>query len=93
MNSRGSSGYSVRLSKRAERYLEHLDAATLRRVMGKISEIADDPQSSGTRMKGSPERWKARIGSLRLVYVIDRAQLVVWVLTVRPRGEVYKRLR
>ena len=41
-------------------------------------------------MSGFADRWRVRVGDWRIVYEIEDGRLVVLVLAVAPRGEVYK---
>ena len=58
-----------------------------------LSEIAKDPyRSRGTQwkpMKGS-DFWRLRHGNFRAICRIDDGALVILVLKVGPRGDVYK---
>ena len=41
-------------------------------------------------VQGHADRWRRRIGGLRVVYSVDRLNRIVYVLTIAPRGEVYR---
>jgi len=87
--------YVVRLARRAERGLRSIRAGDPRgyqRVVTAIRALADDPRPVGsTKLTAfDPPAWRVRVGDYRIVYEIDDHDLVVVVVNVAPRGEVYR---
>lgn len=87
--------YDVRLARRAEgglRRLRRRDPAAYRRVAAAIRTLASEPRPQGSkRLSGvQPHAWRLRIGEYRVVYEIDGDRLIVLVVNVAPRGEVYR---
>ena len=54
--------------------------------------LQEDPLPSGTTKLTSfdPPAWRLRVGEYRIVYEIHEDELVVIVVNVAPRGEVYR---
>ncbi len=42
-------------------------------------------------MQGEEGLWRLRIGSIRLIYEVQRHKLLVYILTAGQRGDVYKK--
>lgn len=87
--------YRVRLAKRAERGLRRIrqgDPRSYRRIVTAIRGLADDPRPPGVvKLTGfDPPAWRVRVGGYRVVYEIDDAEVLVIVVNVAPRGEVYR---
>jgi mRNA interferase RelE/StbE len=87
--------YEVRLARRAERGLRRIrqgDPAAYRRLAVAIRALGEDPHPPGsTRLRGVDRpAWRVRVGQYRLVYEVTEAQLLVLVVNVAPRGEVYR---
>jgi len=87
--------YRVRLAKRAERGLSRIrqgDPRGYERVKQAIQALAEVPRPRGaTRLTGvDPPAWRLRVGEYRVVYEIFDDELVVLVVNVAPRGEIYK---
>ena len=57
-----------------------------------ILALADDPRPAGARkLKGfNPPAWRLRIGEYRIVYEVYEDEILVIVVNVAPRGEVYR---
>jgi len=87
--------YQVVVSPRAERDLKKLRRQNPRdyaRVMEAIRSLADDSRPPGTKpLTGRQGSWRLRVGDYRVIYTIDDAALVVTVLGVAHRREVYRR--
>ena len=87
--------YDVRLARRAERGLRAIrsgDPRGYQRIVAAIRALADDARPAGSTKLSAfdPPAWRVRVGEYRIVYEVDDHQLVVVVVTVAPRGEVYR---
>jgi mRNA interferase RelE/StbE len=53
--------------------------------------LITDPRPQGClKMSGFKDHWRIRVGDWRIVYRIEDGRLVVLVVTVAPRGGVYR---
>lgn len=87
--------YSVRFTKRAERGLRVIrqgDPRSYRRVVDAVRGLADDPRPAGAVKLATvdPPAWRVRVGDYRIVYEIDDSQVLIVIVNVAPRGEVYR---
>jgi mRNA interferase RelE/StbE len=83
--------YAVIFSPAAERAVRKLDAGTRDRVLRGIDGLRSNPRPTQARtLAGSPKLWRLRIGDWRAVYEIDDKRIVVLVLKVAHRREVYR---
>lgn len=86
--------YRVDLAPAARRQLRKLEQQTARRVLLEIANLRADPRPPGCRaMVGQPNRWRVRVaaaGDYRVVYEIYDQQLLVLVITIAHRREVYR---
>jgi mRNA interferase RelE/StbE len=88
-------GWKVELSAGADRELSKLDAQHSRRILKFFHERVarlDDPRSIGEALHGSRlgEFWKYRVGDYRLICKIEDDRLLVLVLRVGHRKEIYR---
>jgi mRNA interferase RelE/StbE len=86
--------YSVELAESADRELSKLDAQHRKRILKFLQERVsklEDPRSIGEALHGSQlgEFWKYRVGDYRLISKIEDDRLVVLVLRVGHRKEIY----
>ena len=83
--------YAVLLEKSAARFLLRLRDAKLKsRLDEAIESLADDPRPPSCRkLAGTCDRYRVRVGDYRIVYRIDEGKVVVLVLLIGHRREVY----
>lgn len=87
--------YNVELSAEVDRELSKLDAQQAKRILkflyDRVAKL-DDPRSIGEALHGSRlgEFWKYRVGDYRLICKIEDDRLVVLVLRVGHRKEIYR---
>jgi mRNA interferase RelE/StbE len=87
--------YNVELSAAVDRELGKLDAQQAKRILkflhDRVAKL-DDPRSIGEALHGSRfgEFWKYRVGDYRLMCKIEDDRLVVLVLRVGHRKEIYR---
>ncbi|MEU8503225.1 type II toxin-antitoxin system RelE/ParE family toxin [Streptomyces brevispora] len=60
------------------------------RILAKLTELESDPLGfSTTALVSQPERRRLRVGDYRVVYTIDKGELVVWVAHVGHHSTGY----
>ena len=85
------SRWTVRLSKTAERELKGLDRQTQTRIVEALRALAVDPEHGPNVQKlTGVERWRRRVGDYRIIYELHQDVVVVLVLTIAHRREVYR---
>jgi mRNA interferase RelE/StbE len=83
--------YTIQFKPLALRQLEKLPRDVQKRLAVKIEALRDDPFPPGCKkMAGLPDMWRIRAGDYRVVYQVHRAILLVLVLTVGHRKDVYR---
>ena len=83
------------MSETAEKQLAKLDRPVAQRIRSFLRErvsMLDDPRSIGDALKGSElgEFWKYRVGDWRLICEIRDKQILITVLSLGNRREVYR---
>ena len=83
--------YRVTLSPMAARQLRKLDAQARRRIQAVLDLLAEQPRPpAATRLVGGAGEWRVRTGDYRVVYEIQNDQLLILVLRIGHRREVYE---
>jgi mRNA interferase RelE/StbE len=84
--------FDVRLAPAAERQLRKLDPAGRRRVQAALDLLAEDPRPPSARqLVGGAGEWRVRTGDFRIIYEIQDQQLLVLVVKIGYRRDVYER--
>lgn len=85
--------YVVEFTPRAKRELEKLPKLIQQRLRPRIDALAGDPRPPGVKaLAGVADRWRIRVGDYRVVYTIKDEVLLVLVLRIGHRRDVYDRL-
>jgi mRNA interferase RelE/StbE len=85
--------YTIAISTSAAKALAKLEKASRLRMVGAIELLSVDPRPPGAKMLRGGEHglWRVRVGDYRIVYAIEDDRLLVLVLRVAHRREVYDR--
>lgn len=83
--------YRVTFTTGAARQLRKLDSQARRRVQAAIELLGIDPRPpAATQLVGGGGEWRVRTGDYRIVYEINDGELLVLVLAVGHRRDVYR---
>jgi len=87
--------WTIEFDPAAQKELDELDKPIARRVSNFLYERVaklDDPRQIGERLKGIlSEFWKCRVGDYRVICSLEHSRLVVLVLRVGHRSQIYSR--
>ncbi len=85
--------YRIEVAPAAQRQLCKLDPQGRRRIQAVIELLAEEPRPPAARMLvNSGGAWRVRVGEYRVVYDIDGGRLLILVLAVGHRREIYRSL-
>jgi mRNA interferase RelE/StbE len=70
--------------------LRRIPRQDVARILERIDRLADDPRPAGCEKLSGLERYRVRQGVYRIVYEIEDDRLVVMVVKVAHRREVYR---
>ncbi|MEE9257484.1 MAG: type II toxin-antitoxin system RelE/ParE family toxin [bacterium] len=84
--------YRVEIKRSALRELKRLQPRVRRRAERFIDSLAANPTPDGAKkMSGRENRWRREFTEgYRIIYEVHRGRLVVLILKIGPRGDVYK---
>lgn len=83
--------YDIIIKPSAEKQLDKLPKSVRIRIVDKLEELRHDPRPEGAvKLKGADDLWRIRIGDYRVIYEIQDERLLVFVVRVSHRKDVYK---
>ena len=82
--------YSVLIKPSAAKELERLPDKLRRQVAKRIQALADNPRPVGVEKLTGEELYRLRQGDHRIVYSIEDAVLIVRVVRIGNRRDVYR---
>lgn len=84
--------YRLALIPRAERELAALPKVVQARIDARILALAQEPRPRGVKkLQGEEGLYRIRVGDYRVVYSVDDKALLVLVVRIAPRGQVYRK--
>ena len=86
--------HEVEVSRTAEKQLHKLTRDDQERVVRRMLVLAEDPFPQGARkLTGYDDVYRVRVGRYRILYSVSRRRLVIVILKVGHRKDVYRRGR
>jgi mRNA interferase RelE/StbE len=83
--------YRVSIKRSAVKEIEAIPQKKERqRIIRRIGHLADNPRPPGSRKLSGHDRYRLRQGAYRIVYSIDDEEIVVVVVKVGHRKDVYR---
>lgn len=84
--------YSIVVNPHIEKTLSKVNASDARRIRDQIRNLPIDPRPSNSiKMKGEGDTYRVRVGDYRIIYEIHDKKLLILVINVGHRRDVYKR--
>lgn len=84
--------YRIELTPAAHRDFKGLPREILRRIDSYLLALAEDPLPTGSKKlaAGKEQLFRIRVGDYRIVYTVEHHRLVVLVIRIGHRREVYR---
>ena len=83
--------YRIEFARSATKDLRDIDRQWIPRIFAAIEQLAENPLPIGCKkLVGSEHTYRIRVGDYRIVYDMKNNDLVVYVIRVRHRRDVYK---
>jgi len=85
--------YKILLHPQAKKEIKNLPGHTKSKVIACIDDLAVNPTPRGSlRLKGRKGAYRIRVGDYRILYEVHVTEIVIYVIGVAHRKEVYLRL-
>lgn len=85
--------YDLVLRKSVAKDLRVVPNRDVARILQRIQSLAADPRPAGCEKLSGQERYRVRQGVYRVIYEIDDHRLIVLIVKVAHRREVYRNRR
>ena len=82
--------YSVRFRSSVAKDLRPIPKSDVERILRRIDQLADNPRVFGAEKLSDQEKYRVRQGNYRIIYEIQDDVLIVVVVQVGHRREVYR---
>ncbi|MFH1763617.1 MAG: type II toxin-antitoxin system RelE/ParE family toxin [Gemmatimonadota bacterium] len=86
--------YRIEVTPRALKDLKALPTRERQRVAGEIDSLEDNPRpQSCKKLKGRKDFYRVRVGDYRVVYRIEDEVLLILIVRIGDRKEIYEIIR
>lgn len=85
--------FKIRFKKSVAKDLRRIPNKDVKRILDRIDTLAENPRPDGCEKLSAQEKYRIRQGAYRIIYEVRDRQLVVVVVKIGHRCDVYKTLK
>lgn len=82
--------YAVTILRSAQKQLAKVDSQSRSRIASALHALAENPRPPDCKKLVGRPAWRIRVGTYRVIYEIQDKELIVLVVTIGHRREVYQ---
>ena len=83
--------YDIQIRRKAQKSLTRIPEPFQSNIIEAISSLSDNPHPANSKKLTGRPAWRIRIGNYRAIYEINNQQLIILVLDIGHRKNIYKR--
>lgn len=74
-----------------QKTMDRMETSARKRILRAANSLAHNPRPPGARkLSGMADTWRIRVGDYRILYTIEDDQLIVLVIKIGHRRDVYR---
>lgn len=81
--------YDISYEKRCLKYLKRIERNTKIRILKAINNL---PLGDVKKLQGNTSDYRLRVGDYRITFSRDDKNLIIKIIEIAPRGEIYKKI-
>lgn len=81
--------YKIELNKKAQKFIKSQPRNQQERILKVVSKLPDGDVKA---LSGNSNAYRLRVGNYRVIYEINNDILLITIVDVGNRGQVYKRM-
>lgn len=82
--------YALEVLRTAQKQLAQIETLQRERIIKAIRLLAEEPRPSGSKKLSGRLAWRVRVGDYRVIYEIHDGRLLILVVEVGHRRDVYR---
>jgi mRNA interferase RelE/StbE len=83
--------YRIEVSRSAAKDLRGIDRQWIPKILASIEALESDPRPAGCKkLVGSDRTYRIRIGDFRVIYDVHDDTLIILIVRIRHRRDVYR---
>ena len=82
--------YKITIKKSAAKELEDIPKKDLQKIIKRIQSLAQNPRPPGAHKLSGQQHFRVRQGDYRIIYSIDDKDLIIDIVKIGHRREIYR---
>ena len=82
--------YKIEIKRSAQKEIQALPKKDVQRIIVEIQRLSDNPRGPDSKKLSGQERYRVRVGQYRILYEIIDNVLLITIVRVAHRREVYR---
>ena len=82
--------YKILFRESIHKDLRHIPQNDVKRIFERIDLLAVEPRPYGCEKLTGQEKYRVRQGTYRIVYSIQDKELVIWIVKIGQRKDIYR---
>ena len=82
--------YKLEFKKSASKELKSLPKKEIKRILQSIDQLIENPRPINSKKLSASEKYRLRVGDYRVLYEIQDGILIIYIIRIAHRKEVYK---
>jgi len=82
--------YKIQILRGAQKQLRGIEHLQRNRIIEAIRALSQNPRPNGVRKLTGRDAWRCRIGRYRVIYEIFDSRLLILVVSVGHRRDIYR---
>ena len=84
--------FKIKWKSSAKKELRKIDKSQIVKILDEVEKLSSNPYPQNhKKLLGTENIYRIRIGDYRVVYSIDNGELIIQIIRVRHRKDVYKK--
>ncbi len=82
--------FAIQIKRNAQKALAKIPLPFQKNIIDAIYKLAENPHPNGCKKLTGKEAWRIRISDYRVIYEVNNNQLLIFVIEVGHRKEIYR---
>ena len=82
--------YKIYIERSAQKALSKMPKKNQNRIIEFIQNLSNNPRPSNSKKLTGRPAWRIRIGNYRIIYEIEDDKLIIIVINIGHRKDIYK---
>jgi mRNA interferase RelE/StbE len=83
--------YEIKIKASVQKTIDKIEKKFAKKIIERIDLLADEPRHNGSiKLSGEENAYRTRVGKYRIVYEIYDSEVLVYVINVDHRKDIYR---